>query len=92
MLVLDTSSTNFVQIVFTMVIMLQLLFYIFISCQHHVLSGIVTSLCMCPMCCLSVMQYTYLLTSQLESQRLYFEEKMENVERQSQRQVTITQI
>ena len=35
------------------------------------------------------MQYTYLLTSQLESQRLYFEEKMENVERQSQRQVYI---
>jgi len=34
-------------------------------------------------------QYTYLLTSQLESQRLYFEEKMENVERQSQRQVRI---
>jgi len=36
-----------------------------------------------------VTQYTYLLTSQLESQRLYFEEKMENVERQSQRQVWI---
>jgi BRCA1-associated protein len=33
------------------------------------------------------LEYTYLLTTQLESQRLYFEEKLQSIERQSQRQV-----
>ena len=32
-------------------------------------------------------QYTYLLTSQLESQRLYFEEKLTRVEEEAREQV-----
>lgn len=34
-------------------------------------------------------QYTYLLTSQLESQRLFFEEKIARVEQESQEEVCV---
>ena len=35
------------------------------------------------------LEYTYLLTSQLESQRLYFEEKMNLVESEARSQVNV---
>ncbi|XP_064612632.1 LOW QUALITY PROTEIN: BRCA1-associated protein-like [Liolophura sinensis] len=37
------------------------------------------------------LEYTYLLTNQLESQRLYFEEKMKNIEQVAQEQVLDTE-
>ena len=36
-----------------------------------------------------MLQYTYLLTSQLEAQRLYFEEKMERIEAEAMKQVVL---
>ena len=36
-----------------------------------------------------MLQYTYLLTSQLEAQRLYFEEKMERIEAEAMKQVFV---
>ena len=33
------------------------------------------------------LEYTYLLTNQLESQRIYFEEKLANIEKMAQEQV-----
>ena len=55
--------------------------------------GFTVQLCMCLwsytiyMC---MLQYTYLVTSQLEAQRLYFEEKMERIEKEALKQVSKT--
>ena len=38
---------------------------------------------------LAGLQYTYLLTSQLESQRHYFEEKMQRVEKDALKKVCV---
>ena len=49
--------------------------------------------CMYVWCCivyLCMLQYTYLVTSQLEAQRLYFEEKMERIEKEAIKQVSKT--
>ena len=35
------------------------------------------------------LEYTYLLTSQLESQRIYFEEKLALIEEESLKQVSV---
>lgn len=39
--------------------------------------------------CFAVLQYSYLLSSQLESQRLYFEEKMAHIEKDLTEQVAM---